>query len=175
MMTLLGNRNIFAIELSKDMDAYQMSLYIDGKDILQFKVNGTIYSYRWRDFDDIKEWVQENLKYILQDDKFPLEVSGDSAAELCERSYKIELDDIEKYEELQDWMFRHSWFSARAGSFLADVYFRKVNDKIEISWDNRDTFKKDGIVYVFAKGKSSIDVGRFCGTIEGFISAYNQL
>lgn len=64
-MNLLGNKKVFAIELSKDIAAYQMSLYINGKDILQFKANGTIYSYRWRDFNDIKEWFQENLMFIL--------------------------------------------------------------------------------------------------------------
>lgn len=113
--------------------------------------------------------------FILQDDEFPLEVSGDSAAELCELSYKMDLDDIEQYEKLQDWMFRHSWFSARAGSFLADVYFRKVKDKIEISWDNRDTFKEEGIVYIYSKGKSSVDICQFSETINSFISVYNQL
>lgn len=174
-MNLLGNKNVFAIELSKDIAAYQMSLYVNGKDILQFKVNGTTYSYRWKDFNDMKEWFQENLKFILQDDEFPLAVSGDSAAELCELSYKMDLDDIEQYEKLQDWMFRHSWFSAREGSFLADVYFRKVKEKIEISWDNRDTFKEEGIVYIYPKGKNSIDICQFSEIINSFISAYNQL
>ena len=174
-MNLLGNKNVFAIELSKDIAAYQMSLYVNGKDILQFKVNGTTYSYRWKDFNDMKEWFQENLKFILQDDEFPLAVSGDSAAELCELSYKMDLADIEQYEKLQDWMFRHSWFSAREGSFLADVYFRKVKDKIEISWDNRDTFKEEGIVYIYPKGKNSIDICQFSEIINSFISAYNQL
>lgn len=46
--------------------------------------------------------------------------------------------------------------------------------EIEISWDNRDTFKEDGIEYIFAKGKSSIDADRFYDTIKGFISVYNQ-
>ena len=87
----------------------------------------------------------------------------------------MDLDDIEQYEKLQDWMFRHSWFSARAGSFLADVYFRKVKDKIEISWDNRDTFKEEGIVYIYSKGKSSVDICQFSETINSFISVYNQL
>lgn len=174
-MYLLGDKKIFAIELSKDMEACQMSLYIDGNDILQFKLNGAIYSYRWNNFSDIKEWFQENLKYILQDDKFPMEVSGSSAAELCERSYKMNFDDIEQYEKLQDWMFRHSWFSARSGSFLADVYFRKVRDKIEVSWDNRDTFKEEGVVYIFSKGKCNVDICQFLETIKNFILAYDQL
>lgn len=174
-MFLSGDKKIFAIEFNKDKDACQLSLYIEGKDILRFKLDGIIYAYRWRDFNDIREWFQENLKYILEDDTFPLEVSGDSAAELCESSYKMDFDDIEKYEMLQDWMFRHSWFSAREGSFLADVYFRKVKGTIEISWDNRETFKEDGIVYIFPQGKICVDICQFCEIIQNFISLYDQL
>lgn len=160
-MQLIGDKNSFGIGVGKDISAYQLSVYIQGNDILQFEKGGEIYTYRWKECQDIIEWIYENMMYILSDDKFPLSISADSAAEKCEISYKLDFDDIEQYEILQEWMFRHSWFSARAGSYLADVYFVRNNNMIEISWDNTNTFKEDGIKFVFPKGKYEVDKNIF--------------
>lgn len=174
-MYLLGDKKTFAVEISKNDIAYQMSVYVEGKDILQFKLNGINYMYRWRDCNDIIEWIQENLENILSNDDFPLSVLGDSAAELCEISYKLDIDDVEQYEILQDWVFKHSWLSAREGSYLADIYFRKVGNKIEISWDNSNTFKEDGIIFIFPKGRYEVDIIQFKEIMENLCLVYNQL
>lgn len=160
-MQLIGDKNSFGIGVGKDISAYQLSVYIQGNDILQFEKGGVIYTYRWKECQDIIEWIYENMMYILSDDKFPLSISADSAAEKCEISYKLDFDDIEQYEILQEWMFRHSWFSARAGSYLADVYFVRNDNMIEISWDNTNTFEEDGIKFVFPKGKYEVDKNIF--------------
>ena len=160
-MQLIGDKNSFGIGVGKDISAYQLSVYIQGNDILQFEKGGVIYTYRWKECQDIIEWIYENMMYILSDDNFPLSISADSAAEKCEISYKLDFDDIEQYEILQEWMFRHSWFSARAGSYLADVYFVRNDNMIEISWDNTNTFEEDGIKFVFPKGKYEVDKNIF--------------
>lgn len=174
-MKLIGNKNSFGIELGKDMSAYQLSVYVQGNDILQFEKGGVVYTYRWRECQDIIEWIHENMKYILSDDKFPLSISADSSAEKCEISYKSDLDDIEQYEILQEWMFRHSWFSARAGSYLADIYFVRNDNMIEISWDNTNTFKEDGIKFVFPKGKYEVDKDVFEDIMKGVCISYINL
>lgn len=174
-MKLIGNKNSFGIELGKDMSAYQLSVYVQGNDILQFEKGGVVYTYRWRECQDIIEWIHENMKYILSDDKFPLSISADSSAEKCEISYKSDLDDIEQYEILQEWMFRHSWFSARAGSYLADIYFVRNDNMIEISWDNANTFKEDGIKFVFPKGKYEVDKDVFEDIMKGVCISYINL
>ncbi len=160
-MQLIGNKKTFGIELGKDMSAYQLSVYVQGKDILQYEKGGVIYTYRWNECQDIIEWIHENMKYILSDDKFPLSISASSSAEKCEVSFKLDIDNIEKYEILQEWMFRHSWFSARAGSYLADIFFVRNNNMIEISWDNTNTFKEDGIRFIFPKGRYELDMNVF--------------
>jgi len=174
-MQLIGTRDSFGIELRKDVGAYQLSVYVQGKDILQFEKEGVIYTYRWRECQDIIEWIQENIKYVLCDDEFPLSVSADSLAERCEMSYALNFNDIEQYEILQEWMFRHSWFSARAGSYLADIFFAKSGNMIEISWDNTNTFKEDGIRFVFPKGKYEIDIDVFEKVMKGICALYAQL
>ena len=174
-MKLIGNKNSFGIELGKDMSAYQLSVYVQGNDILKKEKGGVVYTYRWRECQDIIEWIHENMKYILSDDKFPLSISADSSAEKCEISYKSDLDDIEQYEILQEWMFRHSWFSARAGSYLADIYFVRNDNMIEISWDNTNTFKEDGIKFVFPKGKYEVDKDVFEDIMKGVCISYINL
>lgn len=174
-MQLIGNKDSFAIELMKDKWAYQLSVYVQGNDILKFKKEGAIYPYRWRECQDIIEWINKNIEYILNDDEFPLSISANSSAEKCEISYKLDLDDIRQYEILQEWIFRHSWFSARAGSYLADIYFVRIDDKIEISWENTNTFKEDGIRFIFPKGRYEVDIAIFKKIMKGFCEIYKQL
>lgn len=174
-MQLIGNKDTFGIELSKDVFAYQLSVYVQGKDILQFDKEGITYSYRWRECQNIIDWIYENMKNILSDDRFPLSVFADSSAEKCQKSFDLDFDDIEQYEILQEWMFRHSWFSARAGSYLADVFFVKNGNKIEISWDNTSTFKEDGIRFIFPKGKYEVDINMFKKIMDRTYALYKRL
>ena len=174
-MKLIGNKDLFGVELGKAALAYQLAVYVQGNDILQFKKEGVIYAYKWRNCQDIIEWIHENMKYILNDDEFPLLISADSAAEKCEICYNSDLDDIEKYDVLQDWMFRHSWFSARAGSYLADIYFVKKGNMIEISWNNINTFREDGISFIFPKGRYEVDKEVFEEIMKNVCELYDNL
>lgn len=174
-MKLIGDKNSFGFEIGKDILAYQLSMYIRGKDILQFKKGGVIYPYRWKDCQDIIEWIHENMVYIIGEDKFPFLISANSAAEKCEFGYEADWENIEQYEILQEWMFRHSWFSARAGSYLADVYFVRKGSMIEISWDNTNTFKEDGVKFVFPKGRYEVNINVFEEVMDGVCAAYMDL
>lgn len=174
-MWLIGSRDSFEIALEKDEAAYQLAMYVQGNDILQIEKDGVRYPYRWGTCQDIIEWFQENRNYIFSDDEFPLSVSAESSAEKCEKCYCLDFDEMERYEVLQDWTFRHSWFSARAGSYLADVFFVKNGDMIEISWDNINTFQEDGIRFVFPKGKYEVDMGTFEKIIERLCALYEHL
>lgn len=174
-MRLIGDKNSFGFEIEKDTWAYQLSMYVQGKDILQFEKGGIIYPYRWNDCGDMIEWIHENMVHILSEDKFPISISADSAAEKCELCYKADWINMEQYEMLQEWMFRHSWFSARAGSYLADVYFAKKGSKIEISWDNTDTFSEDGIKFVVPNGKYVVNENLFEMVMNEVCNIYMNL
>ena len=172
---MIGSKATFGIDLEKDAFAYQLSVYVHGNDILQFEKEGIIYTYRWKECQDIIEWIQKNMKHILRDDKFPLSISAGSAAENCKLSYDLNINDIQQYEILQDWMFRHSWFSARAGSYLADIYFVKKGNMIELSWDNTSTFQKDVIRFIFPKGNYKVDIKTFEKTMKEVCKLYRKL
>lgn len=97
--------------------------------ILQFEKEGVVYAYRWSECQDIMEWIHENIKYILSDDRFPLSISADSAAEKCEI----------------------------------------------ISWDNTNTFKEDGIKFVFPKGRYEVDINVFEKIMKEVCALYKDL
>lgn len=173
-MSLIGDKKFFAIEVTKDEYAYQLSLYIEGRNILQFAIKGVVYPHRWSDFDDIVEWFEDNMRYILNEEPLSIMTSGSSITERYENCYKSELK-VSEAEMLCDWSFRHSWFSAREGAYLADVIFQNVNGKIEISWDNTELFKEEGVSYLFPKGRYEVDKVQFQKVIEEFCSVYKQL
>lgn len=174
-MKIIGDKNSFGFAIGKDKLAYQLSMYVQGNDILQFEKGGVIYPYRWNDCQDIVEWIHENMIYIMHEDKFPLSISANSAAEKCELSYEADWENTEQYEILQEWMFKHSWFSARSGSYLADVYFARKGSMIEISWDNTNTFKEDGIKFVFPKGRYEVNKNIFEKVMDEVCSRYMDL
>ena len=78
----------------------------------------------------------------------------------------------ELFEKIQDWGFQHSWFSARVGSCLADVYFRKVENDIEISWDNYDLFPS--VTFIHEKGVYYVSLEDFKECILQFIECYRN-
>lgn len=87
----------------------------------------------------------------MNEEPLSIMTSGSSTTERYENCYKSELK-VPEAEMLCDWSFRHSWFSAREGSYLAYVIFQNINGKIEILWDNTELFKEEGVLS-FPKGK----------------------
>lgn len=172
---IFGNKDVFAISLEKCNSIFQLSFFVNEQDILQLERNGMVYSYKWEDCDEIIEWFEDNIAYIEKIDEFPIEIEGENAAEMCKNCFEEDFDEVEKYELLQEWMFRHSWFSARAGSFLADVFFRKINNGIEISWENKELFKEEEIKFMFPRGCICVEVNIFDEIIKKFILNYKLL
>ncbi len=137
-----GNKEDFSIEVGiwideeNEKEVYNtLKMYVDGKNILKYKRYNKTMTYLWYTFEGILEWFIQNLEYIVQEDKFPFEIEGNSAAEKCFNFLQsneflkdnIETDrEIENYENLfdiyQGWRFKHSWFTSRRGSILADVF-----------------------------------------------------
>lgn len=175
-MYVIGDVNTFAIKLDeKNSRERELQLIVKNKDILQYQKDDKLLRYEW-DLEDIVEWFETNLESIQFEDDYPVPVEGSSGVELYRNSFDFDTEDDEKFDEwydkVQEWSFKHSWFSARAGSFLADVYFRKIKDQIEISWDNNGLF--DNITFIQSSGVYRIETKMFKKVIERFISIYRD-
>jgi hypothetical protein len=150
-MSIFGDKRKFAIEYQLKSCPYQeeeflkkswgiFNLWIEDQDICEYVSGDSTTQYEWN-LIYIVEWLCNNLEYVLGYDPFPVPVQGQNALELIKESNKFECEDDNEiylwHHAKNSWTFRHSWFSNRAGSIIADVYFRRVDKDMEVSWDNR--------------------------------------
>lgn len=170
---IAGDKNVFAIECKKRKEYSEMRLYIEEKDILQYEYKDMINRYRWYNFDDIVEWLEENLKYILSFDDGPIEPNVKNAIKFIIKCQKDSNTDISLSESISDWCFRHGWLNARAGSFLASLIFRRVNNYIEISWNNSNSYRGNP-KFIYDEGCYYIDIDIFKEVMMSFIDYYKN-
>lgn len=176
MIYSYGNKDIFAIEYEKeDNDEYFFEMWINKKPICCFTRNGKFQKFKWN-LDSLVEWFENNIKYIIKEEKFPLLINAESSIDFYNKSSEFDSDDMDEfdrwYDIRQEWYFHHSWFINRDGAFLPDVFFRAVNEKIEIEWDNIDTYEE--IIYKFPKGLFYVDKKEFSDTLFSFIKSYKE-
>lgn len=55
---------------------------------------------------------------------------------------------------------------------MPDVYFRRVNDEIEIAWNNESTYSSDGISFINPIGIEYVPLDKFESTIKSFIEDF---
>ena len=152
-----------------DKEKGTLKLCVDGVDILKYKINGVEKDYVGN-VVAISDWLDENLKFILTEQPCPVETAGNSGIEKYNNCFCLPDEIIERrIAEIQQWGFQRDWIVARGGSFLAEVFFRKVDNFIEISWDNRTTYSKYGVVFNCPTGNVLIPQDIFITTIKDFL------
>lgn len=171
---LLGDKYIFAIEYAFYDDSHdtELSMYVNDVNILAFKRNGQILTTRW-DLDDLALWMREFVNHMAND-PYPVDCAGKYAAEKDDLAREFDTDDDDAfeayYQRLYEWNQRHRWHAASNGAILADVYFERVDNNIEISWDNRDV--EDGIIFLNITGGVCVPIEQFTTVVNGFLQAY---
>lgn len=183
-MTYFGNKETFAIayelkespfnESGKNEPTWgEFQMWVHNNSVCTFSMDDEIREYEW-DLSFIVEWLCKNKNHILEESPFLLPCEGDNAIELYNNSGDFDSDDDNEFdpwfEKRQDWYFNHSWYSNNGGSYLADVFFRRVNNTIEIAWDNTELY--NNIKYVNPKGVCYIPVELFQIVVDGFIESF---
>lgn len=181
-----GDKNTFSIQYEFGANPFnensligetwgRFELFVHGVDVCQYKREDSLTTYQWN-LIYIVEWFSENLKYILSDEPFPLPVEGQHSLELLDNCLLFDSDNDDEFDAWfdtkQEWEFKHSWFSNRAGSFLPDVFFRRVNGDIEIAWNNESTYSSEGISFINPIGSEYVPLGIFESTIKNFIEDF---
>lgn len=120
----------------------------------------------------IIDWFCDKIEYILGYDIFPLPVKGDTALEILDNANEFDSDsDLEVdlwYAAKSRWTFNHCWFIARGGAVLPCVYFRRVEDLIEISWDN-SFWRKENIIFNSQKDVFQMEFNVFSEIMTNFL------
>lgn len=186
-MGLFGDKKDFALEynfynkfasINSSLDIIvEFDLYVQNKSVCEFIREGTgVYKFIW-DIRDLVEWLEENLGCILTEEGFPLETTAKTGIDFanikCPFDPFDEEDEFNFWQDEKDrWLFSHGWFSTRGGGFLADVYFRKVNEKIEISWDSLKNFDEYEIEFSNPKGLYYVNAKVFENVVTEFINKF---
>lgn len=170
-MKQFGDKNIFAIEYKiLEYNYGKFELWIYGKPVCCFLKNETVNIYEGN-LLYIVEWFKLNISNILNECEYPLPIIATSSLDFLNKSGDFDSDDMSEfdkwYELRQDWYFRHSWYCSRDGSYLADIIFRKSDDKIEIEWDNTNLY--ENVYFINSKGLYFIDIYLFKNVIDDFI------
>lgn len=172
-MKIFGDKNNFAIEYSflsnSNYSTYgYISLWINDNNICIYNQN---YQYEG-DLYIIVEWFCEKLEFILGYDMFPLPVKGCTALELVNNANQYDSENMLEFDlwhtAKNRWILNHCWFIARGGSVLPCVYFQRIEEGIEISWDN-SFWKKDDIVFESLNGVQTVRFETFSGILSEFL------
>ena len=173
-MNVIGDKNLFAIgyEFFDDERVTELSLYIHGENILEFSSDGELFTTKW-DLDELALWLREFIEN-MEDDPYPVSCDGEFAAMKDVEAREFDSDDDDEvdayYSKLYEWDYRHRWHHASSGAVLADVYFQKSGDFVEISWNNEDA--DENVVFTYSLGGARIDLDMFRSTVDGFLKAY---
>ena len=174
-MRCFGERDKLSIEYEVIDEEGYLEFWIDNKELCCFYKNGKKQRYKW-DLLCVFEWLVDNKDYILNETQFPLPVNANSSIDFWNKSGEFDSDNFEEdytwFKKRQDWYFRHSWYSNRSGSFLAEIFFRRTGEKIEVEWDN--TCLYDEIEFVNPKGIYYVNVEMFERIIDSFVKDYKS-
>lgn len=150
----------------------QISMLINGVNILSFERNGRNLTTRWN-LDELALWLRNFIDYMA-DDPYPVEVEGDYAAIKDINAREFDTDDDTAfdayYDRLDEWNLRHRWHPASQGAILADVYFQMVGDNVEISWNNQDS--EEGVTFKHIIGGAFVSKTQFVQEVDSFLKAY---
>ena len=181
-MKVFGDKKDFAIgyELS-DKNLYgdgvnntigTLQCWVNGVDTLAYKYNEKELQFKGILYY-IVDWLFRKMEFYLGYDMFPLPVEGNTAVELIEHSAVDVEDDLEQdlwYIARDRWKSNHSWFSVVSDAPLSGMYFRRVGDRIEISWSN-DFWKNRGIEFLSSNGSYCMDKEKFKAVLFEFLQA----
>lgn len=150
-------------------------IIVNGQDISEYSYNGNIY-YGMCRISKLLEWINDNLKYIISDDPFPVKTNAKTGADMWlysddyipgnyEHSLKFQ-------EKRQNWIWHHSIDSCKDEFCMPFIVFCKVGDNMEITWNNIDHNYKD-VEFRYKYGVCYLNLNDFKSELYNFIKRFN--
>jgi Zn-dependent peptidase ImmA (M78 family) len=117
-----------------------LRITIAGTDVTESGVGGAVTSFVGWYLSPFLHWLATNWAELLHEDDFAwTERTGQPAAIACRRALDLHRGSKtssgrEAYGRIQSWFFRHGLRAASAGGFFPDLFIRRFEDDIELSW-----------------------------------------
>ena len=178
-------KNIFSIKFyyrpEISYEDWILKVYVDDRNICEFTVDGRIEEDTGN-LIFLSDWFKNNLKFILnKNDEFPLAVDGNSGIEIRKKAYAIgikENKEIQWFEAIHEWSEQHLWTFSGLEMIYPDVMFRRIENKIEISWDSRNKYKDNKnykIEFTNLKGRFFVNMEKFEKEVLSFIDRVERI
>ena len=178
-------KNIFSIKFyyrpEISYEDWILKVYVDDRNICEFTVDGRIEEDTGN-LIFLSDWFKNNLKFILnKNDEFPLAVDGNSGIEIRKKAYAIgikENKEIQWFEAIHEWSEQHLWTFSGLEMIYPDVMFRRIENKIEISWDSRNKYtdnKNYKIEFTYPKGSFFVNTEKFEKEVLSFIDRIEKV
>lgn len=178
-------KNIFSIKFyyrpEISYEDWILKVYVDDRNICEFTVDGRIEEDTGN-LIFLSDWFKNNLKFILnKNDEFPLAVDGNSGIEIRKKAYAIgikENKEIQWFEAIHEWSEQHLWTFSGLEMIYPDVMFRRIENKIEISWDSRNKYtdnKNYKIEFTHPKGSLFVNMEKFEKEVLSFIDRVERI
>lgn len=182
MKKKFGNEKNFAIEYELLQNPYAeggligaswgvLDLWVDGKNLCKYSYKNKWSTYTWN-LSYIVTWFFDNWELIVGFDPYPLDVEGKNLLELLNESDNYDSDDELEFDlwygAKNRWLLNHGWFSVRGGEIIPCVYFRRVDENIEISWNN-EFWKEEDVLFESIKGVSTLSHLQFRNILFEFL------
>ena len=171
---LFGEVARFAIEcrMFKNEHETEISMYINGKNVLAFNKDGMHLTTRWN-IDELVEWIRSFLD-TMKEDPYPVECEGNYAADKDIYARFFDSEDDEEfdayYDKLDAWNESHRWHPYSSGAILADLYFQQIGDNVEISWNNQDS----EVNFEEVNGGAVVPKDEFTTVVNSFLHYYAE-
>lgn len=168
-------------EIINNIDEYKtygsMYFWVNGRNLFLFKGFGPEATYT-ADLCIIIQAFCKNLICYLKDDTFPAKTKAttgvsmmnelklvEGAGNYIEKYLALDWDkvDVALYDAINDWNRDHGLVRNRCGTFLPDIFIRRVESLIEISWSNDFSYKtsEGELFFEYKQGAEYIDIAVF--------------
>jgi hypothetical protein len=158
--------------------------WVKGKNLFAFDDGAPCHTYG-HDLSPIVQMFCQNLFYHITDDPFPVQTKSKLGVEMMDETNLVQGDDsdLRKWadidwdnvdmslrDKIDEWNLHHGYIAYSAGSYLPCLYVRKVQNMLEISWNNKYSCKgRDGEYYfIHKKGVEFIDIRLYRDTAVAF-------
>ena len=154
---------------------YILEIWIDGVNISQFYEDNKLRIDTGYIFH-IYNFFDDYLEDILKEEVLPYEnVEDDESDEEIEKIISIS-------EPLYDWERTHRWLLSGPFLCIPDIIFRRVKDKIEISWNTtwdiryqQRKYENENIKFISKKGLSYVDIDDFYLEVKKFLKRIDNI
>ena len=164
--------------------------WVKGKNLFAFKDWGPDATYGYYTLQYLIEFLTDDLVFHISGPPFPVKTKATNGVDMVEETALVKSDvkdqlgayaqvdwanvNREVMGKIDYWICHSGFLGNRGGTFLPNLYVRRVCDKIELSWDNRHPHDngENKFYLLHKKGVEYVDLKLYRDVVMEFCLAY---